>query len=398
MLNISLLSVVGFFFWLVAARLYTPFEIGIATTLFSSVMLLSGLSSLGLNSGLLRFIPTSKKFEKKVNSSLLTVAVVSAILSLFYVIFLPVLSPSLAFLERNPMLVAAFIFFTTISACNDILESTLIALRHVAYVVIKNLFGSAARFTLLFSLIFLGGFGIFSSVFLGITSSMIVGFFLLYRKTKYSFRPEFMLNEVREMGVYSFGLFAAGQANNIPSYLLPVIITGKLSAQDTAYYFIAASVANFLYLVPKIVTTNLLVEGSYNEKRLYSHVRHSLFIIFAFYIPTAIIFLLFGSYLLQAFGKSYSDEGYALLKLMTLSGFFVCINYVLGTIVAIKKQISIIIFTNILSAFLMVVLSFFFLHLGIVGIGYATIITQVILSGIYLLVFRKASKLKKHDK
>src|SRR5437773_4097092 len=45
----------GFLFWIIAARLYGAAQIGIATSLYSLLTLLSTLSLLGFNSGLMRF-------------------------------------------------------------------------------------------------------------------------------------------------------------------------------------------------------------------------------------------------------------------------------------------------------------------------------------------------------
>src|SRR5260221_1957774 len=49
----------GFFFWIIAARLYSTAQIGIATSLFSLLTLLSNFSLLGFGSGLMRFLPGS---------------------------------------------------------------------------------------------------------------------------------------------------------------------------------------------------------------------------------------------------------------------------------------------------------------------------------------------------
>lgn len=47
----------GFFFWMIAARLYSAEDVGIATALWSSLTLILLLSRLGFDFSLIRFFP-----------------------------------------------------------------------------------------------------------------------------------------------------------------------------------------------------------------------------------------------------------------------------------------------------------------------------------------------------
>ncbi|MCD6213638.1 MAG: oligosaccharide flippase family protein [Candidatus Desulfofervidus sp.] len=51
----------GFFFWMLAAKLYPKEDVGIATALISSMALLVLLSRLGLDQSLIRFFPERDK-------------------------------------------------------------------------------------------------------------------------------------------------------------------------------------------------------------------------------------------------------------------------------------------------------------------------------------------------
>jgi O-antigen/teichoic acid export membrane protein len=59
MLNSAMYALTGFFFWIVAARLYPPEVIGLASSAIAAIGLLSLLSTAGLDYGLLRFLPTA---------------------------------------------------------------------------------------------------------------------------------------------------------------------------------------------------------------------------------------------------------------------------------------------------------------------------------------------------
>ena len=47
----------GFFFWIVAARLYALEQVGLATALISSLALVALFSTLGFDSSIIRFLP-----------------------------------------------------------------------------------------------------------------------------------------------------------------------------------------------------------------------------------------------------------------------------------------------------------------------------------------------------
>src|SRR5437764_12178959 len=58
-LSSGISSVVGLLYWVVAARLFLPEEVGVNTTLISTMTLLGITSQLNLGSALLRFVPVA---------------------------------------------------------------------------------------------------------------------------------------------------------------------------------------------------------------------------------------------------------------------------------------------------------------------------------------------------
>jgi O-antigen/teichoic acid export membrane protein len=68
MLNTGVMAVFGFFFWIINACLYSDEQVGIGTTLISIMTLISSFSILGLGTGLIRYLPTSERKNKKINT------------------------------------------------------------------------------------------------------------------------------------------------------------------------------------------------------------------------------------------------------------------------------------------------------------------------------------------
>ena len=98
----------------------------------------------------------------------------------------------------------------------------------------------------------------------------------------------------------------------------------------------AMMIANLLYIIPMATSQSLFAEGSYSETELKVYLKKAIKIISIIIIPAIIVTSLFGNYILLAFGKEYSDEGFILLKLLLISGIFILINAIGGAILNIK--------------------------------------------------------------
>jgi len=63
MLNTAVMTLCGFFFWMVVARFYTEAEVGFSSAMISAISLLALISLVGLNTSLIRFLPQADKPE-----------------------------------------------------------------------------------------------------------------------------------------------------------------------------------------------------------------------------------------------------------------------------------------------------------------------------------------------
>jgi len=89
-------------------------------------------------------------------------------------------------------------------------------------------------------------------------------------------------------------------------------------------------------------------------------------------IPAIIVIFLFGNYILLAFGEKYSNEGFILLKFLSIAGIFISINSIESVILNIKHKIKLMILLNLMSTTIILSLSVILIKmnfLGIVGVG-----------------------------
>jgi O-antigen/teichoic acid export membrane protein len=96
MLNSGVFALTGFVFWIAAAKLYPAEAVGLSSAAISAIGLLAVLSTLGLDYGLIRFLPGSgEKANDMINSCFTIGGVVSIVVSGIFLAGLGIWSPAL---------------------------------------------------------------------------------------------------------------------------------------------------------------------------------------------------------------------------------------------------------------------------------------------------------------
>jgi len=389
MLSTAVMAVLGFFFWIICARLFKSDQVGIATALISVVSLISSFSLLGLNNGIIRYLPTSEWKNQKINTAFTLVTVASVLIAIIYLVFINYLSPKLLFVRENIFLTTSFVLFIVFSSLNNLSESVFIAYRSANYVLMKNTVSSLVKFTLPIFLISLGAYGIFASVGISIAVAFVLSLIFLIVKFGYLFRPTINSEVIKRMTKFSLGNYAAVFMGGLPQMVLPIIILDNLGAKFSAYFYMDLMIANLLYIIPMATSQSLFAEGSHEESELKIHLIKAVKIISLIMIPAIIITVVFGKYVLLAFGKQYSNEGMVLLQLFAISGIFISINSIGSTILNIKHKIKLLILVNFSGAVTILLLSLVFIKYNLYGIGIGWIAGQLLNSIIFFILYTK---------
>lgn len=385
MLSTAVMAFFGFFFWIINARLFTPEQVGLGTTLISVLGLISSISLLGLNIGIIKYLPTSNRKTEIINTSFALVGIVSLIASLIFIIGLDTFSPKLLFLRDNSFYILLFIAFAIFSSSNTLIESVFIAYRSTGYVLIKNLIFSIGKLILPLLLISLGAMAIFISVGGAMTIGFLIALIFLIKKFGYKFKFSLHTGIITNMAKYSTANYLAGIIGTLPQMVLPIIITNKISPQESAYFYMDMMIAGLIFIIPQAVTQSLFAEGSYKESEFKANITKAIKIITLFMVPAILLTIFFGNHILQVFGKEYSSEGFRFLQLISLSGILVGINSIYGTVLRVKHRIAEIVTVGFLESATVLVLTYLLLSKGIYGIGLALIAGRAI-SCVYLAV------------
>ena len=360
-------SGLGFLFWMLAAKLYSPEDVGIATALISFVGLLMLLSRFGLDFSLIRFFPTNNK--SKIFSTYLNVTTLFVIIfSIIFIRGIEVFSPELKLLN-SPLNALIFLVISIVNSMLMMTGMSFVATRRSDYYFFQNVL-LASRILFLIPLMRYRAIGIFASVGL----SFIIAFLFAWNLLKYCgicFTATIDRDILYKTLSFSTGNYLAGLFISGPSMILPIMVLNIVGEEQAAYYYIAYSIAGILFTIPNSISTSLFVEGSHGEALKKSVIR-SLTSIFSIMVPFIVIIYISGELILKIFGTDYAAEGLNVLRIMVIASSFVGINYVFFAIKRIQKETKGLIIHTGFNFVLLIGFSYFYLlKYGLAGVGYA---------------------------
>lgn len=381
-----ILSVFGFFFWVINARLFNPTQIGLATTLISITGLITSISMLGFNSGIIRFVPNSKDKNSIISTALTITGFLAFIMGFVFIFSIPILSPKLLFIRDNIIFTLILPFLMFVSTINAMTDSVFNAFLSAKYILFIDVILSITKLIGPFLFLWTKDFAIFYAFLLAVTIAMFLSLYIMKIRLKLTYRFLIKRDVIAEMWKYSLGNYIAGMLGMLSSAILPIIITNYLDPQQTAYYYMPSMIISMLLTIPRSVSTTLLAEGSHTFFGLRKKLFKSLTISYAILIPAVLVIVFFGKYILLIFGKGYFEGGMTYLNLSSLAVIPACLNYIIGAILQILKRNAEILLISFINCVSTLLLTFLLISKGLIGIGYAGIIGQLIVVASGLVV------------
>ncbi len=364
----------GFIFWMIAARLYTVEQVGLATALISSLGLVILISRLGFDSTIIRFLPSEDR-GKVISTSLIVTTVACIIAGIIYIILAEIMAPSMLFL-RVPGFGLAFLLICVVNSVATIAGNAIIADRKADHFFLQNLF-MALRIPALVPLAFLGVFGIFGSVGSGYMLASLFGLYALQRSFG-AIRLEVDQAFMRRSFRFSAGNYTSSILSTADSLIIPLMVLNILGPTVAAMYYIAFTIGNVVLIIPSSFGTSLFVEGCHGEGLKKSALRAG-GAIFVLLVPAALALILFGDRLLGLLKAEYVDA-FDLLKIFSISSFLVAIYSLFMPIQNVRMKIESIVRFNALRCALLLGLSYVLMQqYGLIGAGYAWMTTYGII-------------------
>ena len=365
----------GFFFWMIAARLYSVEQVGLATALISSLGLVILFSRFGFDSSVIRFF-NSEDRGKIISTSLIVTTSACVISVVIFILLAEMIAPSMLFLKEQKY-AFAFLLIGLVNSVAAIIGNAFVADRKADHYFLQNIF-MALRIPALVPLAFLGVFGIFGSVGLGYLIASLFGLLILHKSIA-EIRLIVDWEFIRKSFRFSFWNYVSSILTTAPGLIIPLMVLSMFGEAEAARYYIAFAIGNLVLYIPQSLGTSLFVEGSHGEGLKRSALRAAAASL-VLLVPSVLILLVFGDRLLGLLKGDYI-EAFDLLRIIALSSFLVTVYSLFVPIQNVRMRVERIVMLNFFRFILLLGLSYLLMQLyGIIGAGYAWIISYGIIA------------------
>jgi O-antigen/teichoic acid export membrane protein len=347
-LAVATMSFLGFVAWLVNARLFTPAEIGRATSLISAMSLIAYMSLLGFNGTLVRFLPTSERPKELIDTALTLCCVAGVVIGGLYVLALPVIAPQLSFMTHNLLYAVSFVVIAACSALNVLTDAVFIALRQARYnFIVDGVIQGSSKVLLPFLLVGLGAFGVFASSGIAMGLAVVASLYFMHRALGHRFTPVIRKSVVREAFTFSAASYVSSVFNLLPLLVVPTIVLDRNGAAAAGYYFVAFQLANLLYSLALAATEVLVAEASRAGSHLRSLALRSLLLVEGASIAGAVVIAVSGHFVLMLFGHQYGAHATSALLALAAGAPACALNAWASGLLKVSQQYKAMIISNV---------------------------------------------------
>ncbi len=328
MLTTGVNSALGYVFWLVVARSYAAEDVGIASALIAAMTVVAAVADLGTSTALIQRLPsrrTDADWSRTLTASIVTATVAGGALALLAgAALVPGLSDDLAVVDSDAphlLLFAGGVAIWSLSVVSDYL---FVAERRSENMFTRNLAFGVAKLAIVVAMVLAdddSAFGIFIAWVAGCALSLVVAYVVLLPRLARRYRPALagVRDEVRAMGGLYAGNYFITLGYLLTTFLLPLLVVVRLSAEQTAYFYVAWLLGGAFFTVTASVGSALFAEGTNDPATLSRQTRSAVRISAALLTPLMLVFLVAAGPILGLFGDEYADEGKTLLLLLTAS-------------------------------------------------------------------------------
>jgi O-antigen/teichoic acid export membrane protein len=397
-------KVLGYFYVLILARLgsykYGLFNIG-----FGVFTIISLISLLGLDAGVLRYVSfyKAKNDKSKIKGAIISSLQISLTLSLLLSSIIFIFASKIANIFHDDQLIIILkilIIGVPFFVLGSIFINALRAFHKIGYAVgtrevIEKIVN--VLITLLLLYIGLGLFGAALAYVVAMFSTFILTFYLLEKKVFSIFnniRISYYRNEILK---YSLPLLFTSFFFMIIRWVTTFILGYLENASYVGMYNVALSTADLMYLVPIALTTlsfPIMTERySKNKSKDLKYIFNTTTKwVFLIALPIYLIFLFFSKNILGImFGNEYSNG--ALTLSILASGYIIySLSKTASDILSVAKKNEIIFYVTLAAAIINVILNFILIpRFNLMGAAISTSIAFIIMGVLFFYYAYKIS-------
>jgi O-antigen/teichoic acid export membrane protein len=381
----ALVSALGLPFWLVATRQYTTETVGLAATAISAMILVSGVSQLGMSSVLPRYLPGA---QARTRHLIVKIYVGTAAVAIFAASLAAATSqtwsPPMRFLHDNAAWFALFVGATLVWTILTLQDSVLVGMRRASWVLGENVIFAVAKLALVGVLansyphagIFLAWVLPAAILIVPMNVAVFLRFVPLHEREHLAMEHPWPGGEMRRLII---GNYAGALVGLIGTFTVPILVTSQLGAEEAAYFFIPWALTLALAVVAANMATSMVVEAAFAASRLREYSRSVLRGTARIVVPVALGVFVFAPDLLDLFGHEYSREGTWLLRLLAIGTIPNAVTTLGLSIARIRHDGRLVATVQATVAAVLIGLTVLLLpYIGIEGAGIAWLTSQIV--------------------
>jgi O-antigen/teichoic acid export membrane protein len=272
----------GFVFWLVAARLFSVGEVGLAAGAVSAVMLCTQLALVGIGSAVIVHFPASRQAPSRLLDPAFTVVAISgAAAAGVFVLVASSFFEELGVVASDPLFAAAFVLMSILGTAGILFDQVSTALRRGDQALLRALAFGGLTVALLAAVATLSDAGgavtIFSTWVGGALAACLLGSVQLRRSLgRYRYRPGLALPAVRRLLLTGLPNHALTLTERGPGLMLPIVVTELISPAANAAWYTAWMMAWVVFIIPIQVGMTTFAEVAQRPESLPDLVRHAI--------------------------------------------------------------------------------------------------------------------------
>lgn len=389
--NTGITSLLGFAYWVLAARYFSATVVGETSALLSTLLVLATIAELNLCNVLIRFLPNAGPRTATYVARAYVTGAVSALV---------VGGAALPFLRRLPLVevlmqhgiagVAWFLAAVVAWCLFALQDSAATGVRAAVWVPADNAFYGVTKLILLVAL---AGSAPHLGILISWTLPMAVtlvpmGLLLfLWLVPRHGAAPA---PTVERVGVRDLAGFMSLDhitvlTTTALSALLPLIVTLRAGGEASAYFFVAWTIATALDVALFAVASSLLVEGARQQSRLPALVRAMVVRIVALAVPLVVLIVVAAPWILSLYGPAYAVRSTTLLRLVAVALLPRIVVVVWMTIHRVRRRVGRVLAVQLLLTAAVLGGSTIALgHHGIVAVGLINLAAQGVVAVVLL--------------
>ncbi len=320
----------GFVYWWIAARLYPPHAVGLASAAVSAMTLLGAVCIVGLGTLLIGELPRQPGKEASlISAALIFVAGVGGCCGIIFALVAPFISAQFSPFRAGLGIVLLFAAGVSLTSIINVLDAALIGLLKGTLQFGRNaLFAAIKLVVLVLASLWLMRVGeiIYGTWVIGIVLSLaplaIMVAFKMGRSGR-SLLPDWaLLHKLRSAALEHHMLNLILQ---FPGTTLPVLVTILLSATTNAWFYVAWMISGLVFIASYALTTVLFAINAGQTNELMHKIRITLSLALLTCCLCNVLLFFGATPILAFFGQSYAQQATWCLRILGLGAFPVII-------------------------------------------------------------------------